>query len=301
MSKSQHQASPSAADYSVASYYQERASKLILTKPAPFFDGWCRLPSELNIDIYKHVLPTGLELRSADFKQEKNYKAMVFEEQVLPLLIALLQEPGLIYDTFHSANSMFADTFWTYAQSTMIEQSLAITNLVPILQNYHTSNISQSPPSISHFVRHLKFQIELTTPRLDFLRKLGSGSFGFEDFVNIELFIDGRFTKIGHDCELGVHSDGTDPVGKMKSINAMLDDIQELAPIVLYAKKFLVNYTHVGIFAVFLEQASSKRVERVEDVWEMPEIEILDIVLDEAANPHTTPFFGRCRTKIVSA
>jgi hypothetical protein len=68
MSTPQHQESPSVADNSVASYHQEQASKLISTKPAPFFDGWRQLPGELKIDIFKYVLSTGIELGSTDFK-----------------------------------------------------------------------------------------------------------------------------------------------------------------------------------------------------------------------------------------
>jgi hypothetical protein len=93
------------------------------------------------------------------------------------------------------------------------------------------------------------------------LHKLVSGSFGFENSVDVELFVDGRFTGIGHGCDLGVHSDGIDPVGKVRSINAMLGEIQDIAPVMFREKRLLVNYTQVGIFAVFPGQASSSRVE----------------------------------------
>jgi hypothetical protein len=71
-----------------------------------------------------HEQITGLELGSANFKQEKNDKATVFEEQIMPLLLALTQEAGLVYDTF-----------WTHAQSAIVEESFAIMDSVPTLRN----------------------------------------------------------------------------------------------------------------------------------------------------------------------
>jgi hypothetical protein len=73
-------------------------------------------------------------------------------------------------------------------------------------------------------VRHLKIQLELTLSRLNFLRKLSRGSFGFENLVDIELVIDGRCTELSHSGILWWNSDDTDDLGTVRSINSLLGE-----------------------------------------------------------------------------
>jgi hypothetical protein len=281
MSTLQHQAPPAAPDDSIASYHRDRASKLVITEPAPFFSGWCKLPDELKIEIFKYVLPTGLELGSSDFEREKDGNATAFEEQVAPLLIALPQEVGLLYDTFYSANSISIDmmVLWNFFPNEAIHPDL------PASFGDSTIKMRYPPRSINHFVRHLKIQMEFTMLRFDFLRRLGDGSFGFENLVDVELSINAKHTEdTYHGCKpcLVVYSDyiSPNPWKGAKYINARRDEIEAMAPIAFRAKKVRVIYTHPYVW-IFKDRKSREFVlGRFEDVWEKPLLGKIGIIGD---------------------
>jgi hypothetical protein len=74
------------------------------------------------------------------------------------------------------------------------------------------------------------------------------------------------------------NSDGTDELGTVQSINAMLGGLQDMAPIIYRAKKLVVNYNHADLSVAWPGQPTSERCYRIEDLWEKPILEKIRLV-----------------------
>jgi hypothetical protein len=169
-------------------------------------------------------------------------KKLMFNGLLLPLLVALPRETALLYDTFYSSNCM------------VLKDPVNFSSLYP-------------PRSFNHFVRRLKFGIDLQVHHLEWLR--GSVS-RFECLSEVELSVNGlagaaMVDNNNYNFGLGQFWGVGIPGGTTtKVIDTMLTDIEAMEPIVIRTKVLRVNYTHAFV------RSDPGQFERYKDTWEMP-------------------------------
>jgi hypothetical protein len=194
------------------------------------------LPDELNVEILRYVLPTGVTFTVGSFNKKLSdipgwEQPEDFYTYVLPLLIAGPAIKDIVYDTLFATNKI---SIWTFDDSC----------------GY---GVMYPPASINTYIRRIELRLQTDDAGLAFLGRFASGALGFPNLVEVSVDLDGNGAGQWH------------TVYEMQSgIPLVRKKLEAMAPIAVIAKKVTVSYEHAD-HPVY---RGSVWTSRLPDTWE---------------------------------
>jgi hypothetical protein len=150
-------------------------------------------------------------------------RSSTFQTHVVPLLAAIPELQGILYDVFYSSNTL-------------------------CIGKEHGALKHPQPP-INKFVKRVELIICMRHDDLDYLRKLGRGDFGFEDLIHIDIIIDGISEVLAGDDFAAVEA----------AVEGMKDHLKDMEFIKIGAKKVNATYEHGDIWVKPSEDSEDLR------------------------------------------